>query len=278
MLKKFSIFSVFSIAVLLFLTVSLTFTAAGCASATGKLAKIQSKGEIVVYTDPNFAPFEFLNGTDVQGVDIEIAKAIAAELGVTATFKQATFDSILMAVKGGKGDIAISGFTVTDERKKSVDFSEPYIESVQYLILPSDSAIAVMEDLAGKKVGVAKGYTGQFLMDSETSKDDNGSEGVLYGKNTEVKEYNSAMEAVLDMNAGRIDAVVMDQYVAENIVSKNTGIKTIELVYQNGGTASEEYGIAVPKGNEDLLAKINQVIEQLKADGKIPEWMVQFSQ
>ncbi|MCL2772776.1 MAG: transporter substrate-binding domain-containing protein [Oscillospiraceae bacterium] len=274
-MKKFSIFSVF---ILLFLIVLPIFTAAGCASATGKLAKIQSKGEIVVYTDPNFPPFESSDGNGVKGVDIEIAKAIATELGVTATFKEANFDSILMAIKGGKGDIAISGFTITDERKKSVDFSEPYIESVQYLILPNDSTIAVMEDLAGKRVGVAKGYTGQFLMDSETSKDDNGNAGVLYNKNTQIKEYNSAMEAVLDMNAGRIDAVVMDQYVAENIVSQNADIQAIELVYQNGSAASEEYGVAVPKGNEDLVEKINQVIEQLKADGKIPEWMVQFSQ
>jgi len=274
LLKKFSLF------VLLLLIISLTFTTVGCASTTGKLAKIQSKGEIVIYTDPNFPPFETADGNGVKGVDIEIAKAIAAELGVTATFKQANFDSILMAIKGGKGDIAISGFTITDERKKSVDFSEPYIESVQYLILPKDSTVAVMEDLAGKRVGVAKGYTGQFLMDSETSKDDNGNEGVLYNKNTKVKEYNSAVEAVLDMNAGRIDAVVMDQYVAENIAAKpeNAVIKAIELVYQNGSAASEEYGVAVPKGNEDLLAKINQVIEQLKTDGKIPEWMVQFSQ
>ena len=137
-----------------------------------------------------------------------------------------------------------------------------------------------MEDLAGKKVGVAKGYTGQFLMEGETAKDDTGKEGVLYNKNTEINTYNSAVDAVLDLQNGRIDAVVMDQYVAENIASKpeNTNIQAIKLSYQNGDVASEEYGVAVPKGNEDLLEKINQVIEQLKADNKIPGWVVQFSE
>ena len=248
-------------------------TAAGCSSATGKLDKIKGAGKIAVYTDPNFQPFEF-SGADgkPQGVDIEIAAAIAAELGVDVTFTETKFDSILMAVKGGKGDIAISGFTITDERKKSVDFSDPYINSVQYLILPEDSDIAVLEDLAGKKVGVALGYTGEFIMEDEVADG-----GVLNGSNTEIREYNSAIEAALDLNV-RIDAVVMDEYVAKNIVSQNSGIKAIELRYQNGDLLSEEYGVAVAKGNEDLLEIINNVIKRLIEEDKIREWVIQYSE
>jgi polar amino acid transport system substrate-binding protein len=248
-------------------------TVAGCASTTGKLDKIQKNGEIVVYTDPNFSPFEFLGADGITGVDIEIAKAIAAELNVKVTFQEANFDSILMAIKGGKGDIAISGFTITDERKKSVDFSDPYIESVQYLILIEGSDIAILEDLAGKKVGVAKGYTGQFLMEDETADG-----GALAGSGTELKEYNSAMEATLDLKAGRIDAVVMDEYVAKNIVANNSGVETKALAYKNGELAAEEYGVALPKGNEDLLAKINAVIKRLIEEDKIREWVIQFSE
>ena len=263
-MKKFSI-------LILLCVVFLTF--AGCASTTGKLDKIQSKGEIVVYTDPSFSPFEFLGADGITGVDIEIAKAIADELGVKATFQEANFDAILMSIKGGKGDIAISGFTITDERKKSVDFSIPYIESVQYLILPESDPTAVLEDLAGKKVGVAKGYTGQFLMEDELAEG-----GVLAGSGTTLSEYNSAMEAALDLKAGRIDAVVMDEYVAKNIVANNSGIETKALAYKSGDLAAEEYGVAVPKGNEDLLAKINEVIRRLIEEDRIREWVIGFSE
>jgi len=250
----------------------IALSAAGCTSASeGKLEKIRDKGEMVVYMDANFAPFEFQGPNGVQGVDVEIARAIAAELGVKATFVEADFDSILMAIKGGKGDVAISGFTITEERKESVDFSAPYIESVQYLILMEASEIAVMEDLAGRKVGVAKDYTGQFLMEDEM-----GEEGVLHGKGVELREYNSAMEAALDLNIGRIDAVVMDEYVAKNVVSKNPGMKAVELKYSDGGIASEEYGVAVPKNNEDLLEIINKVITELVRDGKIEGWVVEY--
>ena len=263
------------LAIVLLCVILLTaFTAAGCSSVTGKLDKIKSAGKIIVYTDPNFQPFEF-SGADgkPQGVDIEIANAIAAELGVEVSFTETKFDSILMAIKGGKGDIAISGFTITDERKKSVDFSNPYIESVQYLILPEGSDISVMEDLAGKKVGVAQGYTGQFIMEDETA-----DEGVLAGTNTEIKEYNSAIDATLDLQAGRIDAVVMDEYVAQNIASQNSGIYAMALRYQSGELLAEEYGVAVAKGNEDLLEIINKVIKQIKEEDKIREWVIQYSE
>jgi polar amino acid transport system substrate-binding protein len=258
-----------------FLLVALLgLSAVGCGGATtGKLEKIQKDGKIIVYTDPNFPPFELLGAGGVQGVDVEIAKTIAAELGVAAEFKEAEFDSILMAVKGGKGDIAVSGFTITDERKESVDFSDPYIDSVQYLILPEGSDLATMEDLADKNVGVAKGYTGQLLLEDELAE-----EGALAGTKTDVRQYNSAMEAALDLKNGRIAAVVMDEYVAKNVAAKNEGLKIKELRYANGDLASEEYGVVVPKGNPELLAKINQTIEKLKRERKIEQWVVEFSE
>ena len=259
----------------------LIFTLTSCSSTSGKLKSIQKAGKLVVYTDPNFPPFEFQGANGVEGVDIEIANAIAQSLGVTATFQQTDFDSILMALKGGKGDISVSGFTITDERKQSVDFSDPYIDSVQYLILPQDSSVNVMEDLAGKTVGVALGYTGQILMTDVTSSTDpdTGNPGVLYSANTQVKAYDSAMDAALDLEAGRIDAVVMDEYVAKNIVSQNSGLQAKELTYANGSVADEEsYGVAVPKGNQDLVDQINSVIADLTSSGQIQQWMVQYAQ
>jgi polar amino acid transport system substrate-binding protein len=203
---------------------------------------------------------------------MEIAKAIAEEIGVELEIVEAEFDSILMAVNGGKGDIAISGMTINDERKKSVDFSFPYVDSVQYLILLSDSNITVMEDLAGKKIGVALGYTGQFIMEEEIA------DGVLAGQGAAITEYNSAMEAALDMQNGRIDAVVMDELVAKTIAEGDEGLKAVELRYQNGGIATEQYGVVIPKNNKDLVDLIDKVVKRLVDEGKIEEWVAQFEQ
>ncbi|MCL2433562.1 MAG: transporter substrate-binding domain-containing protein [Clostridia bacterium] len=240
--------------------------------ATGKVDAIKAAGKLVVYTDPNFAPFEF-HGEDgkVAGVDIEIAKAIAAELGVEAEFVEGEFLSLISAVKGGKGDISISGFTITEERRESVDFSDPYIDSVQYLILREDSEIGKMEDLAGLKVGVAAGYTGKILMEEEID------DGVLVDSNTTIVEFRSAVDAMLDLKNGRIDAVVMDEGVAKNIVAENEGIKTIELQYEDGEVAYEQYGVVVAQGNDDLLAVINGVIANLLGENKIHDWLVEYS-
>ena len=258
---------------------AMILAATGCSSTPGKLKSIQDAGVIIVYTSPDFPPFEFPGqGTSIVGVDIEIAKAIAAELGVELKVEAAEFDSIIAALKGGKGDIAVSGFTITDERKESVDFSDPYIKSFQYLVLPETSDIATMEDLAGKTVGVAHGYTGNFVMDDEV----NGAEdyvGVLEGKGTVVREYHNAMDATLDLINGRLDAVVIDEYVAKTIVANpaNAGTKAIELKYESGDSVSEEYGVAVPKENTDLLEKINKVIAGLLAESKISEWVIHYS-
>ena len=254
------------------LVLVLMLVLAGCASSNDKLSQIQKNKSISVYTDPNFPPFEFLGASGIEGVDIEIAKAIANDLGVKADIQEGKFDSIIMAIKGGRGDIAISGFTITDERKKNVDFSDPYINSIQYLILLSDSPIKIMEDLAGKSIGVAKGYTGSLLIEEEIN------EGVLINQGSTFTEYPSAMEATLDLKNKKVDAVIMDEYVAKNITANNTGLITMELQYADGEIAAEEYGVVVPKGNAELLARINSIIAKLKAEGKIQEWVVQFSE
>ena len=261
--------------VALLLVFVLLMTIASCGGATGKLKSVQSTGKIVVYTDPNFPPFEFIGANQTPvGVDMEIARAIAGELGVSLEIQEADFDSITTAIKGGRGDIAVSGFTITEERKQSVDFSRPYINSVQYLILmESDGTISTMESLAGLNIGVAKGYSGQFWIEDEM---DEG--GALYGTGVSVMEYNNAMDATLDLRAGRINAVVMDEYVAKSIVSAGTGLKTIPLQYEDGELAAEEYGVLVAKGNDDLLRIINSVLDKLIADGKIAEWVVSFSE
>jgi len=237
------------------------------------IQKIIDAKKLVVFTDPNFPPFEFL-GSDGKptGVDMEIAKVIANELGVELEIKEADFDSILMAINTGAGDIAITGMTITEDRKEGVDFSVPYINSVQYFILLENSDIKLMEDLAGKKVGVAMGYTGQWLMEDEIAG------GVLTGAGVTIVECTSALEAALDMKNGRIDAVVMDEYVAKTIAANNSGLKAVEIRYKNGDIASEEYGVVVPKGKEDLLDLINKIVNRLVEMDKIAKWVAYFGE
>jgi len=267
-MKKFiKVIAILSAAALLAVSLS------ACSATTGKLSKIQKNGTIVVYTDPNFYPFEFPGPDGIDGVDIQIGREIAADLGVTLTIQEANFDAIIMSLKGGKGDIAISGMTITDERKESIDFSIPYINSIQYIILREDSDIKIMEDLAGKKIGVAMGYTGSFIIDDELNED-----GSLYGTGASSTPYPSAMEASLDLLNGKVEAVIMDEYVAKNIVAKNAGLKTFELANADGVVSAEEYGVVVPKGNKDLLDRINGVLTQINAQNKVEQWVLEFSE
>jgi polar amino acid transport system substrate-binding protein len=253
------------------LLVSLLISVVSCSQATGKLKSIKSSQRLVVLTDPNFPPFEFIGfNQNIVGVDIEIAQAIADELGVRLSVVSSDFDAIIPAIRSGRGDIAISGFTIKPERQRVVDFSIPYIESVQYLILrENENRITTMESLAGKNVGVVRGYSGQLWIDDEMAED-----GVLYDKDVNVIEYSNATDATLDLRAMRVDAVIMDEFVAKDIVSMGAGLQTIPLKFNDGTLAAEEYGIVVAKGNQDLLAIINVVIERLIAEGKIAEWVV----
>jgi polar amino acid transport system substrate-binding protein len=224
-----------------------------------------------VYTNANFPPYEYMKGTDVVGVDMDIAQAIADELGAELEITNDNFDGLISGLASGKGDIAISGFTISPERQAEVDFSIPYINTVQYLILPKDSEIATMEDLAGKKIAAALGYSGDMLLDSEIK------EGALMNKNVTKTTVNSALDGSMDIQNGRLDALVMDEFVAKKIVSENDALKAIELKYADRELEREEYGVAVPKGNPELLAVINEVIERLIAANKIEEWVLSHS-
>ena len=260
------------ILVMIALCVSAVMCLSACTGGrSGKLASIRSAGKLVVFTNSEFPPFEYPAGNDVVGVDMEIAKAIADDLGVALEINDAPFEGIIASLASGRGDIAISGFTITEERKKEVDFSRPYIMSVQYLILPSNSEIAFMEDLAGKRVAAALGYTGEFVLDDEIE------DGALTGAGVQKVTVNSAIDGALDIKNGKLDAVIMDEYVALKIAGDDPALKAIKLVFANGDDVAEEYGVAVPKGNADLVDRINKVIDRLIADKKIQQWVIEHS-
>lgn len=252
----------------------------GCQSATDKQSvdAIKKAGVITMYTNAEFPPYEYMKGDEVVGVDVDIAKAIADSLGVKLEIKNVKFDTIIASIQSGKGSFGAAGMSVTDERLEKVDFSVKYATSKQYIILKDDSTVTKIEDLAGKKIGIQTGTTGDFIISDEINgkKDDDGKDvkGVLQDTGASVANYNNALEAAQALMSGKIDAVVIDKLPAESIVNANTGIKTIELVYADGSNTEETYAICVAKGNTTLLNAINDVLNDLISKGKIDEFVL----
>ena len=236
-----------------------------------KLEQIKAAGKLTVFTNAEFPPFEYMEGNEIIGVDIEIAKAIAVEIGVELEMVNANFDGIVASIASGRGDLGISGFTITDDRKKEVDFSVPYVDSVQYMIIPDGSDLAVLEDFEGKSVGAQLGTTGEMLVQEEID------EGVLMDKKTEVKPYQSAPLAMADLAIGRIAAVVIDELVAINLAREKPGYLAIPLVYKSGAPFTEQFGVALKKGQDDLLDVVNRVVSDMVNRGIIEQLIEQYS-
>ncbi len=202
-------------------------------------------------TNAAFPPYEYKEGEAFVGIDVEIADAIAKELGLTLEVVDMEFDSIIPAVQKGEVNFGMAGMTVTDERKLEVDFTSSYATGVQVVIVNEGSEIATLDDLEGKKIGTQLGTTGDMY-----SKDDYGEENVT--------SYGKGADAVIALKGGDVDAVIIDNEPAKAFVAENEGLKILETEY-----AVEDYAIAVSKDNSELLEKINTALEKLTADGTI---------
>ncbi len=224
---------------------------AGCGSAASA-PKESAGGTLVVGTNAAFPPFEYV-GDDGQpdGFDIALIKAIGEKNGMEVQINDMEFDSLVSSI-GNKIDVAIAGMTVTEERKKTVDFSESYYEAVQDVLVPKGSAIATADDLKGKKIGVQLGTTGEFIADEI--------------EGAEVSAYNKAVDAVNDLNNGRVDCVIVDKNPAE-VFGAQFADKLDVLPGTNFDFEPEFYAIALPKGNTELAEKINSALKALKEDG-----------
>src|SRR5450432_1567400 len=209
----------------------------------------------VVGTDAAYAPFESQNEKgEIVGFDIDVVRAVAARAGIEVKFVNTPWEGIFNALKQGDRDLLVSSITITDERKQSMDFSDPYFDAHQLIAVKADSKIAHFEDLKSLKVGVQTGTTG----DETISK--------LQGKNSaDIKRFESTPLALKELETGGIDAVVADNGVVVNYVKNNSGnkFKTVN----DPAFLPEQYGIAVRKGNAELLAKLNQGLAAIKADG-----------
>ena len=217
-------------------------------------------GTLVMGTNAAFEPFEYTTTQglvgEFDGIDIAIAQKIAEKAGKELVINDMEFDGLIAAVSTGKIDMAVAGMTVTDERKEQVDFSDTYYAATQVIVVAADNEdIKSAEDLKnGKKVGVVLSYTGDQIVTDVLQLDD-----------ANIQRANRALDVVQDVKNGKLDAVVVDSYTGIALATKN-GLKVVEdpAVFD-----TEEYAIAVRKGNTELLETINATLAEMKANGEI---------
>lgn len=207
-------------------------------------------GVLVMATNAEFPPYEYHDGGNIVGIDVEIAQAIANEMGMELKIEDIAFDSIIPAVQSGKADFGAAGMTVDEDRKKNVDFSDTYAQASQVIIVLEDSDIESPQDLAGKTVGVQLGTTGDIYVEDVEAE--------------EIERYNKGFEAVQALTQGKIDAVVIDGEPAKVFVRESEGLKILEEAL-----TVEEYAICVKKGNTELVNEINAAIAKLKESGEL---------
>lgn len=230
------------------------------AAATTEAADKTEGGVLVFGTNAEFPPFEYVGDDgEPDGFDVALIKAVGEKLGMEVQVENMEFDSLVSSI-GNRIDGAIAGMTVTDERKEQVDFSNPYYEAVQFVIVSADSDIATADDLKNKTIGSQLGTTGMFL-----SEDIEGATA---------QTYNRAIDAVNDLVNGRVDAVIIDKNPAEVFNTKFEGkVKIIDGA--EFGFETEEYAIALPK-ESGLVDQINQALEDLKADGTFDALVAEY--
>ena len=219
-------------------------------SAATELTTVEA-GKLTMATNATFPPYEMTTDSgELEGIDVDTAKAIAEKLGLELQIDDMDFDAALLSVQQGKADIVMAGVTVTDERKAVMDFSDSYATGIQSIIVPNDSDIASPDDLAGKKIGTQRGTTGYIYCS-----DDFGEDSVV--------AYDSGLTAVQALNNGQVDAVVIDNAPATEYVAANPGLKVLDTSY-----AEEDYAIGMAKGSA-LEDAVNKALEELKADGTL---------
>ena len=229
------------------------------ASNASNTSDTTEKATLVMATNAAFPPYEFKEGDSFAGIDVEIAGKIAEKLGMTLEIKDVEFGSIIGGVQTGKFDMGMAGMTVTDERLKSVNFSDSYATGIQVVIVKDGSAIKSLDDLKGDgsmKFGVQQDTTGDIYA-SDTV--ENGG----YGKDNVVR-YKTGADAVQALKTGKVDAVIIDNEPAKSFVSANEGLSILD-----GSWVEENYAIAIAKENTELLEKVNNALKELTADGTV---------
>ena len=215
-------------------------------------------GKLTMSTNASFPPYEMVaDDGSFEGIDVEVAGAIAEKLGLELVVDDMNFDAALQAAQTGKSDMVMAGVTITEERQAVMDFSDSYANGVQVVIVKEDSPIQTVDDLANANmIGCQMGTTG-YIYCSDTP------EHGGYGED-HVTPYDDGAAAVQALLNGQVDAVVIDNMPAQEYVAANPGLKILDTEFAN-----EDYAIGVAKGNTALLDAINGALAELKADGTL---------
>ncbi len=215
------------------------------------LADVKEAGKLVVATSPDFPPFESLEGDKVVGIEVDILELICEELGVELEIVQMDFDSVLVGIQSAKYDCGMSGITVNEGRKKNMLFTDPYYKAAQVIVVKEGSAITGKADLTGKTVSVQTGTTAE---------EGCGEAGIA------VKAFNANADAKAALTTGKVDAWVVDNLTAMQMVQEGDGLVVLEEEL-----TEEPYAFAFAFGSEDLVAEINKILGDLLADGTIEQ-------
>ena len=235
--------------------------------ADGDAAEVKTieSGKLIMATNAQFPLYEMVadgdgvNGTGFEGIDIEIAAAIAEKLGLELQVDDMDFDAALTAVQQGKCDLVLAGLTYTEERAQLMTFSDSYAQGVQAIIVKEDSAIASPDDLANAgMIGTQRGTTGYLYCTDDFGED-------------HVAAYDSGAAAVQALMNGQVDAVVIDKMPAETFAAENDGLKVLDTAY-----TTEDYCAAMNKDNEALTKEVNVVLAELKADGTLDQIVAKY--
>lgn len=221
--------------------------------------------KLVMATNATFPPYEFMEGDEYKGIDVEMAGKIAEKLGKELVIENVEFGSIVAGVQSGKYDVGIAGMTVTDERKEKVNFSESYATGIQVVITKEDSTIKTLDDLSDPDImiGVQQDTTGHIYAADTV---ENGG----YGED-HVTAYLSGADAVNALVTDKVDAVIIDNEPAKSFVAANEGLQILDAEW-----AVEDYAIAINKEDTKLLEDINKAIGELKADGTLDKIIAKY--
>ena len=216
-------------------------------------------GKLTMSTNAAFPPYEMTTDAgEFEGIDVEIAGAIADKLGLELQIDDMDFDAALLAAQQGKSDMVMAGVTVNDERKQVMDFSNTYASGVQVVIVKEGSDIATVDDLAGHMIGTQRGTTGYIYCSDDFGEDS-------------VTAYDDGLTAVQALNNGQVDCVVIDSAPAKEFVAANEGLVILDTEY-----AVEDYAIGMAKGNTALVEAVNGALDELKADGTIDAILAKY--
>lgn len=275
MMKKNTVWK----AAVLGMAAAAAFALAGCGDSSGKSAssgaqnqsalmqKIKSSGKLVVGTASGYPPYEFVDTSTgdkkVIGVDMELAQKVADKLGVKLEVQDMNFQALLTSLNSGKVDIAIAGINPTDERRKTMDFSDIYLPTEQKVMIRKEDAAKykTVQDLYGKIIGVQKSTTQEILAQKQI-------------KDANIVGLSLVPEVVLELKHGKVDALVVEGIVGGQYLFFNDDLQFADVKFEDG---VKDSAAALKKGNEDVLAAVNEVIKENTDNGNFKKWTDEYS-